>query len=85
MHHVVEGLRPEFHPGCLTAYVELAQRCWDADPDARPTFNEVGVAGRGGQLKQMGQAGGPCILRPDSERELRLMQARPQSRTRALS
>ncbi|KAG1665619.1 hypothetical protein FOA52_011450 [Chlamydomonas sp. UWO 241] len=44
MHRVGDGLRPDFPPGGLTAYTELAQRCWDADPDARPTFDEILVA-----------------------------------------
>ena len=47
-----EGMRPEFPPHSPASYVTLAQRCWDADPVARPTFGDIMV-----ELKAMQDEG----------------------------
>jgi serine/threonine protein kinase len=36
-----EGLRPEFDPGMHPALVQLAKECWQRDPAARPTFEQI--------------------------------------------
>jgi hypothetical protein len=33
--------RPEFPAHCPFAYQMLACRCWESDPDIRPTFEEI--------------------------------------------
>ena len=56
-----EGMRPEFPPNSPAQYVTLAQRCWNQDPAARPTFGEVTA-----ELKAMQEAGirPPEVLAP---------------------
>lgn len=41
MERVVKGERPTFSPGIMPEYVALAQRCWDADPNERPSFKDI--------------------------------------------
>eukprot|EP00775_Hariotina_reticulata_P012021 gene12021-12166_t len=39
---VVEGMRPVFMaPAVPGLYMELAKRCWDADPEKRPSFDDI--------------------------------------------
>ena len=38
---VNKGVRPTVPQDCLPALAEVMTRCWDGNPDARPTFNEV--------------------------------------------
>ncbi|PON79133.1 Serine/threonine protein kinase [Trema orientale] len=38
---VHKGLRPSIPNDCLPVLGEIATRCWDANPDMRPTFTEV--------------------------------------------
>eukprot|EP00775_Hariotina_reticulata_P002471 gene2471-2774_t len=39
---VMQGMRPVFTaPAVPGPYMQLAQRCWQADPALRPTFNEI--------------------------------------------
>ena len=41
-YHVAEfGLRPTIPPGVPPVLAQLAQRCWDNDPRARPPFEEI--------------------------------------------
>ena len=41
-YHVAEfGLRPTIPPGVPPVLAQLAQRCWDDDPRARPPFEEI--------------------------------------------
>ena len=34
---VCQGLRPNIIEGTLFEYVELMKKCWDSDPNKRPT------------------------------------------------
>ena len=36
-----EGLRPEFPVDCDSKYIPLAKKCWQENPDLRPSFSEV--------------------------------------------
>ncbi|KAG1326834.1 putative Serine/threonine-protein kinase STY13, partial [Cocos nucifera] len=38
---VNKGVRPIIPQDCLPALAEIMTRCWDANPDVRPTFAEV--------------------------------------------
>ena len=38
---ICEGLRPAFSNNTPKFYIELAYKCMDADPDNRPTTNEI--------------------------------------------
>ncbi|MQM12255.1 hypothetical protein Taro_045170 [Colocasia esculenta] len=38
---VNKGVRPIIPPDCLPMLGEIMSRCWDANPDVRPTFAEV--------------------------------------------
>ncbi|KAJ1698033.1 Protein kinase superfamily protein [Rhynchospora pubera] len=38
---VNKGVRPTVPQDCLPALAEVMTRCWDPNPDARPTFNDV--------------------------------------------
>src|SRR6266487_5060502 len=38
---ICEGLRPAFSNNTPKIYIELAYKCMDADPDNRPTANEI--------------------------------------------
>jgi serine/threonine protein kinase len=38
---VQEGLRPPMPDGLNRRLKDLIERCWDADPDVRPTFPEL--------------------------------------------
>eukprot|EP00252_Welwitschia_mirabilis_P008678 TRINITY_DN2072_c0_g1_i1.p1 TRINITY_DN2072_c0_g1~~TRINITY_DN2072_c0_g1_i1.p1 ORF type:complete len:416 (-),score=38.82 TRINITY_DN2072_c0_g1_i1:137-1384(-) len=38
---VNKGVRPPIPPDCPLALSEIMQRCWDANPDVRPSFSEV--------------------------------------------
>ncbi|XP_074570919.1 serine/threonine-protein kinase STY13-like [Curcuma longa] len=38
---VNRGVRPSVPPDCLPALSEIMTRCWDANPDVRPSFSEV--------------------------------------------
>ena len=39
--NVCRGIRPEIIEGTMPEYVELMKRCWDNDPEKRPTANEL--------------------------------------------
>ena len=41
MLEICEGLRPAFSNSTPKVYIELAYKCMDADPDNRPTAEEV--------------------------------------------
>src|SRR6185369_15326602 len=41
MLEVCKGLRPAFSNNTPKIYIELAYKCMDADPDNRPTANEI--------------------------------------------
>jgi hypothetical protein len=36
-----KGMRPTFPSAAPAAFVNLASRCWDADPKMRPSFVEI--------------------------------------------
>ncbi|CAN4094573.1 unnamed protein product [Withania somnifera] len=36
-----KGIRPTIPTDCLPVVSEIITRCWDADPDSRPTFSQV--------------------------------------------
>lgn len=38
---IVMGLRPSFNGGVPKEYQSLAESCWHADPNLRPTFKSV--------------------------------------------
>ena len=38
---VNKGARPTIPSDCLPILRDLMMRCWDANPDVRPSFNEV--------------------------------------------
>ncbi|CAL9180388.1 unnamed protein product [Musa hybrid cultivar] len=38
---VNKGVRPVVPQDCLPALGEIMTRCWDADPDVRPSFSEI--------------------------------------------
>jgi hypothetical protein len=38
---ICEGLRPEIIEGTNVEYAELMERCWNNDPDKRPTAEEL--------------------------------------------
>ncbi|KAL6843180.1 hypothetical protein ACP4OV_026893 [Aristida adscensionis] len=40
---VNKGSRPDIPHDCLPALAEIIARCWDSDPDVRPTFAEIVV------------------------------------------
>jgi hypothetical protein len=37
-----KGLRPQINPKCPTMIAALMKDCWQADPSARPNFEQVG-------------------------------------------
>jgi hypothetical protein len=37
----IEGARPEIPQSVLSAARALIEDCWEADPDDRPTFEEI--------------------------------------------
>ena len=39
--NICKGIRPEIIEGTMPEYVELMKRCWDNDPEKRPTANEL--------------------------------------------
>ena len=39
--NICRGIRPEIIEGTMPEYVELMKRCWDNDPEKRPTANEL--------------------------------------------
>ncbi|PKY28234.1 kinase-like protein [Rhizophagus irregularis] len=39
--HICKGLRPEIVKGTLPVYARLMKRCWDSDPNKRPTTEEL--------------------------------------------
>ncbi len=38
---ICQGLRPEVIEGTMPEYAELMKRCWDSDPNKRPTVEEL--------------------------------------------
>ncbi|POG73376.1 kinase-like domain-containing protein, partial [Rhizophagus irregularis DAOM 181602=DAOM 197198] len=38
---ICKGLRPEIFKGTLPVYARLMKRCWDSDPNKRPTADEL--------------------------------------------
>ncbi|CAG8728047.1 2331_t:CDS:1, partial [Racocetra fulgida] len=38
---IINGLRPRFAPGTPDCYIQLSNRCMDADPTKRPSVNEI--------------------------------------------
>ncbi|UZO07074.1 uncharacterized protein OCT59_027377 [Rhizophagus irregularis] len=41
IHDICKGLRPEIFKGTLPVYARLMKRCWDSDPNKRPTADEL--------------------------------------------
>ena len=39
--NICKGIRPEIIEGTMPEYVELMKRCWDNDPEKRPSANEL--------------------------------------------
>ncbi|GBC14535.1 kinase-like domain-containing protein [Rhizophagus irregularis DAOM 181602=DAOM 197198] len=39
--NICRGIRPEIIEGMMPEYVELMKRCWDNDPEKRPTAEEL--------------------------------------------
>src|SRR5215469_2627026 len=39
--NICRGIRPEIVEGTMPEYIELMKRCWDSDPEKRPTANEL--------------------------------------------
>ena len=40
---ICEGLRPQILPAMSEDYVQMMQKCWDADPSKRPTIREIWI------------------------------------------
>eukprot|EP01133_Synstelium_polycarpum_P007241 gene7241-8418_t len=38
---ILSGLRPTIHPQCQNTYASLMTKCWNADPQARPSFQTI--------------------------------------------
>ena len=38
---ICQGLRPEIIKGTMPEYVDVMKRCWDSNPDKRPTAEEL--------------------------------------------
>ncbi len=38
---IANGMRPEIPAQCPPRYAQLMQACWNADPNKRPTFQEI--------------------------------------------
>ncbi|GET65646.1 kinase-like domain-containing protein [Rhizophagus irregularis DAOM 181602=DAOM 197198] len=41
LQYICKGLRPEIVKGTLPVYARLMKRCWDSDPNKRPTADEL--------------------------------------------
>jgi serine/threonine protein kinase len=39
--NICSGIRPEITEGTIPEYIELMKRCWNNDPEKRPTANEL--------------------------------------------
>src|SRR6266498_2857578 len=39
--NICQGLRPEIIEGTMPEYAELMEKCWDSDPNKRPTADEL--------------------------------------------
>ncbi|POG69508.1 hypothetical protein GLOIN_2v1626294 [Rhizophagus irregularis DAOM 181602=DAOM 197198] len=39
--NICRGIRPEIIKGIMPEYIELMKRCWNNDPEKRPTANEL--------------------------------------------
>ncbi len=38
---ICQGLRPEIIEGTMPEYAKLMKKCWDSDPNKRPTADEL--------------------------------------------
>lgn len=38
---VIDGNRPEFYQSLPDCYQQLIEKCWDNDPNERPSFDEI--------------------------------------------
>src|SRR5689334_7699223 len=48
---ICEGLRPPILSNMLDDYIQMMQKCWDADPSKRPTIWELWIF-TGNKLKE---------------------------------
>jgi len=39
--NICKGIRPEIIEGTMPEYVDLMKRCWDNDPEKRPSASEL--------------------------------------------
>lgn len=70
---VNKGVRPAIPPGCSPSLSQIMSRCWDANPDERPSFSQVVKLLEEAQetiLKTVGTArfrGCGCLTQPLTE------------------
>ncbi|RRT66840.1 hypothetical protein B296_00016792 [Ensete ventricosum] len=61
---VNKAARPVVPQGCLPALGEIMTRCWDADPDVRPSFYEIVRMLESAQEEIVRKARFRCCMRP---------------------
>ncbi|RWW61410.1 hypothetical protein BHE74_00031536, partial [Ensete ventricosum] len=61
---VNKAARPVVPQGCLPALGEIMTRCWDADPDVRPSFSEIVRMLESAQEEIVRKARFRCCMRP---------------------